>query len=121
MPVEKFMKWKQKVLLGAKREGHRSDRGVRSDEAGQLGHEPVVVQAGVRLFATAGKMGTDVLCGSVVLHDTNNDFWSRNIYYPGTRSQTQNPIGSFEGHLKEKLASHDCGRRWMAISGSGLR
>ena len=30
---------------------------------------------------------------------TNQDFWSRNIYFAGTRSQSQAPIGALEGHL----------------------
>jgi hypothetical protein len=41
----------------------------------------------------------------------NNEFWSRNVYYPGTRSQTQNPIGAWEGHL-----SYDFSRRlWASL------
>jgi hypothetical protein len=35
----------------------------------------------------------------VWLFTTNNNFWSHNSFYPGTRSQSQSPIGSFEGHL----------------------
>ena len=38
-------------------EGNRSDRAVRSDEADQLGHEPVVLQTGVWLFAAVGQGG----------------------------------------------------------------
>jgi hypothetical protein len=44
----------------------------------------------------------------------NSDFWSRNIYYAGTRSQTQDPIGSFEGDL-----SYDFKQRlWASLDGN---
>ncbi len=33
------------------------------------------------------------------LFTTNPDCFSQNQYYPGTRSQSQEPIGAFEGHL----------------------
>jgi hypothetical protein len=45
---------------------------------------------------------------------TNHDFWSRNVYYPGTRSQSQSPMGAFETHL-----SYDFTRRlWVSMDGN---
>ena len=45
---------------------------------------------------------------------TNNDFWSRNSYYPGTRSQSQSPIGAFEGHLSYDIKP----RFWASLDGN---
>jgi hypothetical protein len=45
---------------------------------------------------------------------TNSDFSSRNIYYTGTRSQTQEPIGSFEGHLSYDFKP----RLWASLDGN---
>ncbi len=45
---------------------------------------------------------------------TNSDFWSRNIYYSATRSQTQAPIGSFEGHLSYDFKP----RLWASLDGN---
>ena len=45
---------------------------------------------------------------------TNPDFWSRNIYYAGTRSQSQNPIGALEGHLSYSFNP----RLWASLDGN---
>ena len=45
---------------------------------------------------------------------TNNDFWSRNSFYAGTRSQSQQPIGAFEGHLSYDFKP----RLWASIDGN---
>jgi hypothetical protein len=52
-------------------------------------------------FGYSQRWGNWVLDGyaGVWLFTTNHDFWSRNIYYPGTRSQSQKPMGAAEGHL----------------------
>jgi Putative MetA-pathway of phenol degradation len=44
----------------------------------------------------------------------NSDFWSRNPYYPGTRSQSQAPIGAFEGHLSYNFNP----RLWASLDGN---
>jgi hypothetical protein len=38
MPAQTFVKWKQKMLLGASPEDNRADRSIRPHEANQLGH-----------------------------------------------------------------------------------
>jgi hypothetical protein len=45
---------------------------------------------------------------------TNQDFWSRNIYFAGTRSQSQNPIGALEGHLSYDFKP----RLWASLDGN---
>ena len=45
---------------------------------------------------------------------TNHDFWSRNSFYPGTRSQSQNPMGSFEAHLSYDFKP----RLWISLDGN---
>jgi hypothetical protein len=45
---------------------------------------------------------------------SNNDFWSRNIYFAGTRSQSQDPMGSFEGHLSYDFKP----RLWASLDGN---
>jgi len=51
----------------------------------------------------------------VVFHN-KPEFWSHNAFSPGTQTQSQAPIGAFEGHLsydvKRRLGSHS-----TAISG----
>jgi hypothetical protein len=46
--------------------------------------------------------------------NSNNDFWSHNSFYPGTRSQSQAPIGSFEGYLSYDVKP----RLWASLDRS---
>src|SRR5271169_3209464 len=98
MTPKEFVKWKQKVLLGASLKV--------TAPTGQ--YDPTkLINWGTNRWAFKPEFGYSqrwsnwVVDGyvGVWLFTTNQDFWSRNVYYPGTRSQSQNPIGSFETHL----------------------
>jgi hypothetical protein len=113
MPVQKYMKWKQKVLLGA------SLKVVAP--TGQ--YDPTkLINWGTNRWSFKPEFGYSqhwrkwVLDGylGVWFFTTNSDFWSRNIYYSGTRSQTQDPIGSFEGHLSYDFKP----RFWASLDGN---
>ncbi len=58
--------------------------------------------------------------GAVWFYTMNPEFFSHNQYFPGTRTQSENPAAVFEGHLsydfKPRLWS-----RWMEISGTEVR
>ena len=45
---------------------------------------------------------------------TNAEFFSRNAFSPGRNSQSQNPTGSFEGHLSYDLKP----RFWISLDGN---
>jgi hypothetical protein len=68
MPVQKFMKWHQKMLLGASLKVTAPDRTVRSHQADQLGRQSMGLQTGVWIFSTLGQMGARRVHGSVALH-----------------------------------------------------
>jgi Putative MetA-pathway of phenol degradation len=113
MPVQKYMKWKQKVLLGA------SLKVIAP--TGQ--YDPTkLINWGTNRWSFKPEFGYSqrwkkwVLDGyaGVWFFTTNSDFWSRNIYYSGTRSQTQEPIGSFEGHLSYDFKP----RLWASLDGN---
>ena len=98
MPPVKFGKWKQKVLLGASLK-------VLAP-TGQ--YDPTkLINWGTNRWSFKPEFGYSQRWGKWVLDGyfgawfftTNPDFWSRNVYYAGTRSQSQNPIGAMEGHL----------------------
>ena len=113
MTPKEFVKWKQKVLLGASLKV--------TAPTGQ--YDPTkLINWGTNRWAFKPEFGYSqrwsnwVVDGyvGVWLFTTNQDFWSRNVYYPGTRSQSQNPIGSFETHL-----SYDFTRRlWASLDGN---
>ena len=114
MPPQKFVKWKQKVLLGA------SLKVVAP--TGQ--YDPTkLINWGTNRWALKPEFGYSERWGGKWVLDgyfgvwfftKNPDFWSRNIYYAGTRSQTQNPIGALEGHLSYDFKP----RLWASLDGN---
>ncbi len=111
--MREFPKWKQKVLIGA------SLKVVAP--TGQ--YDPTkLVNWGANRWSFKPELGYSQRFGNFVVDayaggwffTTNNDFWSRNPYYPGTRSQTQNPIGAFEGHLSYNFNP----RLWASLDGN---
>ncbi len=115
LPPEKFRKWKQKMLLGASLKisaptGQYDPTKLINWGANRWGFKPE--------FGYSQRWGKWILDGYFGgwFFTTNSDFFSRNIYYAGTRSQSQNPIGAVEGHL-----SYDIGkspRLWASLDGN---
>jgi hypothetical protein len=114
MPPQKFVKWKQKVLLGA------SLKVVAP--TGQ--YDPTkLINWGTNRWAFKPEFGYSERWGGKWVLDgyfgvwfftTNRDFWSRNTFYAGTRSQSQNPIGAVEGHLSYDFKP----RLWASVDGN---
>ena len=113
MPPQEFIKWKQKVLLGASLKvlaptGQYDPTKLINWGANRWGFKPE--------FGYSQRWGNWILDGyfGAWFFTTNPDFWSRNIYYAGTRSQSQNPIGAFEGHLSHSFKP----RLWASLDGN---
>jgi len=113
-PVEKYMKWKQRVLLGA------SLKVV----APTVHYDPTkLINWGTNRWSFKPEFGYSQRWGGKWVLDgyfgvwfftTNSDFWSRNIYFAGTRSQSQSPIGALEGHLSYDFKP----RLWASLDGN---
>lgn len=52
--------------------------------------------------------------GGAWLYTTNPEYYSRNAVYPGVRWQSEEPIGSFEGHLSYDVKP----RLWASLDGN---
>ncbi len=113
MPVQNFVKWRQRILLGA------SLRVIAP--TGQ--YDPTkLINWGTNRWSLKPEFGYSQRWGHWVLDGyfgawfftTNQDFWSRNIYFAGTRSQSQNPIGALEGHLSYDFKP----RLWVSLDGN---
>ena len=114
MPPQKFMKWKQKLLLGA------SLKVIAP--TGQ--YDPTkLINWGTNRWSFKPEFGYSQRWDSKWILDaylgvwfftTNQDFWSRNIYFAGTRSQSQAPIGALEGHLSYDFKP----RLWASVDGN---
>ena len=113
MPVQEYLKWKQSVLLGV------SLKVVAP--TGQ--YDPTkLINWGTNRWSFKPEFGYSRRRGKWLLDGyagawfftTNNDFWSRNSFYAGTRSQSQAPIVSFEGHLSYDVKP----RLWLSLDGN---
>jgi hypothetical protein len=113
MNVAEFMKWRQKTILGI------SLRLV--PETGQ--YDPTkLINFGTNRWAFKPELGYSQrwghwildAYGGVWLYTTNSQFFSHNQFSPGTNTQTQSPIGSFEGHLSYDFKP----RLWVSLDGN---
>ncbi len=110
MNVAEFMKWRQKTILGI------SFRLV--PETGQY-DTTKLINFGTNRWAFKPELGYSQrwghwildAYGGVWLYTTNSEFFSHNQFFPGTNTQTQSPIGSFEGHLSYDFKP----RLWVSL------
>lgn len=109
-----FVKWHQTILLGASLK-------VLAP-TGQ--YDPTkLINWGTNRWSFKPELGYSQRFGNWILDGyvgawfftPNNDYWSRNAYYPGTRSLTQQPMAAFESHL-----SYDFKKRglWVSLDGN---
>ena len=109
MPVDQFSKWKQKTLLGV------SLRVIAP--TGQYNSEQLI-NWGINRWAFKPEFGYSGRRGNWVL-DASTGVWfytinSAEFHIPRPEPQTEEPIGSFEGHL-----SRDFGRgTWASLDGN---
>jgi hypothetical protein len=113
MEPRDFLKWKQKVLLGASLKIIAPTGQYDPTKLIGWGSNRWAFKPELGYSQRFGKWMLDGYAG-VWFFTTNPDFWSNNIYYAGTRSQSQNPMGSLETHL-----SYDFTRRlWVSFDGN---
>jgi hypothetical protein len=113
MNVSEFVKWRQKRILGA------SFRLVPL--AGQY-DSTKLINLGTNRWAFKPELGYSQRWGHWILdayggawfYTTNSAFFSHNEFSPGINTQTQSPIGSFEGHLSYDFRP----RLWISLDGN---
>jgi len=108
-----FMKWRQKTILGV------SFRLV--PQTGQ--YDPTkLINLGTNRWAFKPELGYSYRWGHWILdayagvwfYTANLEFFSHNQFSPGNNTQTQSPIGSFEGHLSYDFRP----RLWVSLDGN---
>jgi hypothetical protein len=113
MAPKEFVKWHQKTLLGATLKVVAPTGQYDPTKLINWGTNRWSIKPELGFSRRRGNWVVDGYAG-VWFFTTNHDFWSRNIYYPGTRSQSQNPMGAFEGHLSYDFKP----RLWISIDGN---
>lgn len=110
MDAAQFVKWRQKTVLGA------SVKVI--PPTGQ--YDPTkLINLGTNRWSFKPELGYSHrwnhwlldAYGGVWFFTTNHDYFSRNQFSPGTSTQSQEPIGSFEGHLSYDLKP----RLWASL------
>src|ERR1700730_17597261 len=114
MPMQEFAKWKQKALLGVSLKvvaptGQYSPTKLINWGTNRWSFKPEFGYS----RRWSGKWVLDGYAG-VWFFTRNSDFWSRNVYYSGTRSQSQDLVGSFEEHLSYDFKP----RLWASLDGN---
>jgi hypothetical protein len=113
MPAEKLIKWQQKILLGV------SLKVVVP--TGQ--YDPTkLINWGANRWALKPEFGYSQRWGHWVLDGytggwfftTNPEFFSHNVFFPGTQTQSETPVGAFEGHLSYDVKP----RLWFSLDGN---
>jgi hypothetical protein len=111
-----FVKWRQKLLIGA------SLKVVAP--TGQ--YDPTkLINLGANRWAFKPEIGLSRRWGNWILDayaavwffTKNPEFFSRNQYFPGTQSQTQDPILAFETHLSYDFRP----RLWVSLDANFWR
>ena len=113
MSVREYQSWHQRLILGVslkvvaptgqydptKLVNNGSNRWAFKPEFGyseRWGHWVVDAYAAVWFFTA------------------NPEFWSKNMFFPGVRSQTEAPVGAFETHLSYDIKP----RLWASLDGN---
>ncbi|MGA8306376.1 MAG: transporter [Candidatus Acidiferrales bacterium] len=112
MSVREYQAWKQKTVLGVSIKvvaptGQYDGTKLINNGSNRWAFKPE--------FGYSERWGHWVLDGyaAVWFFTTNPEFFSHNAFFPGTQTQSQKPIGSFEGHL-----SYDVKERfWFSLDG----
>lgn len=113
MEPKEYLKWKQKKLIGVSLKIVAPTGQYDPTKLINWGSNRWSFKPEVGYSQRWGKWVCDGYFGAWFF-TTNQDFWSRNAFYPGTRSQSQQPVGAFEGHL-----SYDFKRRmWVSLDGN---
>jgi hypothetical protein len=113
MPVKKFIKWQQKLLLGVSLKvvaptGQYDPTKLINWGANRWAFKPE--------FGYSQRWGHWVLDGypGVWFFTTNPEFFSHNAFFPGTQTQSETAVGAFEGHLSYDVKP----RLWFSLDGN---
>jgi hypothetical protein len=113
MKLPQFRQWKQKQLLGVSLLVRAPTGQYDPTKLINIGANRWAFKPEFGYSQRWGKWIVDAY-GGVWFFTSNPEFFSHNSYFSGTRSQSQQPIGSFEGHLSRDFKP----RLWVSIDGN---
>jgi hypothetical protein len=113
MSLGEIRKWRQTNLLGVSMKvvaptGQYDPSKLVNLSGNHWGFKPELGYSGRR-----GHVVLDAYCG-MWFFTTNPEFFSRNAIFPGTRTLSQKPVASFEGHLSYDVKP----LLWISLDGN---
>src|ERR1700734_3242387 len=112
MQAREYAKWKEKLLLGVSVKVIAPTGQYDPTKLINWGTNRWSFKPELGYSQAWGKWVLDAYSG-VWLFTKNPEFFSRNITYPGSRSQSQKPIAAFEGHISYGFKP----RLWVSLDG----
>ena len=113
MSLAQMRQWQQKTLLGVSLKVVAPTGQYDPTKLINLGANRWAFRPELGLSRRWGHWVLDAY-GSVWFYTENPDFFSRNAYFPGTRSQTQDPIAALETHLSYDVRPFV----WVSLDGN---
>jgi hypothetical protein len=113
MDPRQYMKWQQKLLIGASIRVVAPTGQYDSTKLINIGNNRWAFKPEVGLSRRWGHWVLDAYFGTW-FYTTNPKFFSQNQYNPGITTQNQAPIGAFEGHLSYDVKP----RLWVSLDGN---
>jgi hypothetical protein len=98
MPPEQFRTWRQKMLIGASLKIVAPTGQYDPTKLINWGNNRWAFKPEIGYSQRWGHWVLDIY-GAVWFFTTNQEFFSHNQYFPGKQSQSESPIGAFEGHF----------------------
>jgi len=116
LAAPKFRAWKQKTLIGASLKVVAPTGQYDPTKLINPGGNRWVFKPELGLSRRWGHWIVDAY-GGAVFFTANHDFFSRNHFSAGTNTQTQKPVGAFEGHLSYDVRP----RLWASLDSNFWR
>ena len=113
MDLREFSKWRQKTLVGISLQVVPPTGQYDATKLINFGTNRWAFKPEIGLSRRRGNWLLDTY-GAVWFFTTNQEFFSRNQFNPGVLTQSQNPIGAFEGHLSYDVRP----RLWASLDGN---
>jgi hypothetical protein len=111
LPLNEFVKWRQKMLIGVSLKVVAPTGQYDPTKLINLGNHRWAFKPEIGYSQRWGHWVVDAY-GAAWFYTTNPEFFSDNQYFPGTRTQSENPVATFEGHL-----SYDFKPRLWGLAG----
>jgi hypothetical protein len=110
MDAREFSKWKQKTLIGVSLKVTLPTGQYNSSKLINYGANRWAFKPEVGLSRRWGHWVLDTYAG-IWFFTTNQKFFSENQFSPGVNTQSESPVGAFEGHLSYDVKP----RLWMSF------